>query len=571
MSFTTGCHRPVQRPQNGIKPGYLVEKLQNARDIGKFCDFSIQTGPEIFSVHKCVLGLSSDYFATMFTTEMKEKYETTVTLDDINPDVMKEIINFMYARPLTLGNSDIFELFSAANYFQIEILKKKCGEYLKNKLLASNLPYLMTIWEHANKFSMESLQAAVESHISKNFSLLLNEDDISSLELYHFKVVLKFLNNTLTDEYRFKKIMIWIKHDLANREEHLSELFAVIDLDSIPKSILSELVSNDDAVMRSPQCLKMIINSLANRLPDNKLEKFLFCANEGSSYSLYDVTTDRWSLLTPLDKGKRMHASVVVCDDGIYVIGGEVNQLSVPSVHFISTEKDQGWKACPQINEPRQNCSSALYKSCIYVAGGRKHFKPEPISPDWFVSECLSSVECFDIKNQKWINTIPIPSYGTQQLSLSLVACGNYLYTLCCKRFCYNVCTLYIEQFDGKKWEKISELPNEIPVQAVALNKQLFCLCKSPLRSQTLALFRYNCARNCWKRCAPLTSPANDVSLCVANGKLYAHWMSTSAQGTFKSILEGYNISANKWTNVKKFAVGNAGKLLASCSSLVVG
>jgi len=47
-------------------------------------------------VHKVVLATNSDYYRAMFLNKMKEAEENEVPIDDIDPYIMKLLMNFCY-------------------------------------------------------------------------------------------------------------------------------------------------------------------------------------------------------------------------------------------------------------------------------------------------------------------------------------------------------------------------------------------------------------------------------------------------------------------------------------------
>ncbi|KAK1977855.1 BTB/POZ protein [Colletotrichum cereale] len=65
-------------------------------ETGKFSDFTIICQGTKFPAHKVVLYAQSGYFAALFDSNMKEAQEGVVTFDDIEPELMRHLIEFLY-------------------------------------------------------------------------------------------------------------------------------------------------------------------------------------------------------------------------------------------------------------------------------------------------------------------------------------------------------------------------------------------------------------------------------------------------------------------------------------------
>ena len=76
----------------------LLEYAEKHWKEGCFNDVTIKLEDETIEANRMVLASRSLYFEKMFTTEMKEKYQPTVELQDINGTAVKQLIKFIYVR-----------------------------------------------------------------------------------------------------------------------------------------------------------------------------------------------------------------------------------------------------------------------------------------------------------------------------------------------------------------------------------------------------------------------------------------------------------------------------------------
>ncbi len=83
---------PCSDEDNDRDPSTLEEKVFG----GKYADVTLLAGDQEFKVHKNILSERSQFFDAMFHTDMLEKNQERVELKDINPEVVKEMLIFIY-------------------------------------------------------------------------------------------------------------------------------------------------------------------------------------------------------------------------------------------------------------------------------------------------------------------------------------------------------------------------------------------------------------------------------------------------------------------------------------------
>lgn len=80
---------------------------------GKFSDVTIKVKGKQFQAHKAILASRSKVFEAMFKVDCIEKKENMTKIDDVEPEVFQEVLNYIYfgqvnVSPLTAA--DIFEI-----------------------------------------------------------------------------------------------------------------------------------------------------------------------------------------------------------------------------------------------------------------------------------------------------------------------------------------------------------------------------------------------------------------------------------------------------------------------------
>jgi N-acetylneuraminic acid mutarotase len=112
----------------------------------------------------------------------------------------------------------------------------------------------------------------------------------------------------------------------------------------------------------------------------------------------YDVVSDRWSTVRPLQIGSRGAVSLVTLGNRIHCIGGR-DTRSV-DWHQVYNPKDDSWTTLAPIPGPRDHTAAVVLNGTIHVAGGRM---------DTYDFNTGMHV-MYDAKADKWEERAPMPT-----------------------------------------------------------------------------------------------------------------------------------------------------------------
>ena len=106
-------------------------------------DVLIECQEKKFEAHMVILSSSSPVFRGMFQTEMKEKKSQHVEIKDLEPDVVAEMLKFIYTGSCvaTEENPDldmVSDLLVASDMYQMTTLKDVCQTLLSFHLEVEN-------------------------------------------------------------------------------------------------------------------------------------------------------------------------------------------------------------------------------------------------------------------------------------------------------------------------------------------------------------------------------------------------------------------------------------------------
>ena len=119
-------------------PENLLKDLEIAFSNREFTDVQIQCGDKVFDCHQFMLSARSPVFRAMFQADMTEKKTRKVDVKDLHPDVVAEMLTFIYTGNTPNLNRLAGELLAAAEQYQLELLKNICEERLCNSLEIGN-------------------------------------------------------------------------------------------------------------------------------------------------------------------------------------------------------------------------------------------------------------------------------------------------------------------------------------------------------------------------------------------------------------------------------------------------
>ena len=170
-------------------------------------DVTLRAGKEEFACHKALLMASSDYFYTMFTSGLSEQDKDEVSINGIEPDILRIIIKYFYKGTCELTKTNVEDIFMAADFFQLPDLKTGCEQYMLDYLEESNY---LTAFFFAERLNCEILQEGALKSIMKDFSVVANSAEFLKLSHVQVSQLLEYDENTMKEEKIFLAIMKWL-------------------------------------------------------------------------------------------------------------------------------------------------------------------------------------------------------------------------------------------------------------------------------------------------------------------------------------------------------------------------
>ncbi|XP_027461697.1 kelch-like protein 17 isoform X2 [Callorhinus ursinus] len=445
--------------------------MSRMRQRGLLCDIVLHVAAKEIRAHKVVLASCSPYFHAMFTNEMSESRQTHVTLHDIDPQALDQLVQFAYTAEIVVGEGNVQTLLPAASLLQLNGVRDACCKFLLSQLDPSNC---LGIRGFADTHSCSDLLKAAHRYVLQHFVDVAKTEEFMLLPL---KQVLELVSsdslNVPSEEDVYRAVLSWVKHDVDARRQHVPRLMKCVRLPLLSRDFLLGHVDAESLVRHHPDCKDLLIEALKfHLLPEQRgvlgtsrtrprrcegAGPVLFAVGGGSLFAIhgdceaYDTRTDRWHVVASMST-RRARVGVAAVGNRLYAVGGaerydpltgtwtsiaamstrrryvrvamlDGNLFAVggydSSSHLATVEKYEpqvnAWTPVASMLSRRSSAGVAVLEGALYVAGGNDG------------TSCLNSVERYSPKAGAWESVAPM---NIRRSTHDLVAMDGWLYAV---------------------------------------------------------------------------------------------------------------------------------------------
>lgn len=159
--------------QSRVPTCRLPDDLEDIFKSQEFSDVTIYANGREFKAHKAILAARSPMFRGMFSHDMKETKYNRVEVTDVDPDVLEEMLRFIYTGKSSLEQrlqvreqKDqkeqekeqhlAIELLQAANKYHLDRLKLICEEALYKTLSADSVAEILSLADLYNAAQLKN-------------------------------------------------------------------------------------------------------------------------------------------------------------------------------------------------------------------------------------------------------------------------------------------------------------------------------------------------------------------------------------------------------------------------------
>ncbi|XP_072126625.1 kelch-like protein 4 isoform X2 [Mobula birostris] len=539
-------------------------KMENYLQHKQLCDVLLIVGDHKIPAHRLVLSAVSDYFAAMFTNDVREAKQEEIKMEGVDPEALKALVHYAYTGLLELKEETIESLLSAACLLQLSQVVEVCCNFLMKQLHPSNC---LGIRSFADAQGCTNLLKVAHSYTTEHFMEVIKNQEFLLLPASEIEKILASDDINVPDEETiFQALMMWVKHELHKRQQDLAMLLSYIRLPLLSPQLLADL-ENNPMFADDLECQKLLMEAMRYHLlperrpmmqsPRTKPRKSTVGAlyavggmdtNKGATtVEKYDLRTNTWIQVGTMN-GRRLQFGVAVIDNKLYVVGGRDGLKTSNTVECYNPIA-KIWSIMQPMSTHRHGLGVAVLEGPMYAVGGHDGWsylntveRWDPQARQWnYVasmstprstvgvaalngklyavggrdgSSCLRSMECFDPHTNKWSMCAPM---SKRRGGVGVATCNGFLYT--------------VGGHDAPASNHCSRLSDCVE--------------------------RYDPKTDTWTTVAPLGVARDAVGVCLLGDKLYA--VGGYDGQTYLNTVESYDAQNNEWTEEVPLKIGRAG------------
>ncbi|XP_032133638.1 kelch-like protein 30 isoform X2 [Sapajus apella] len=396
----------------------MLEGLQRLRSQPKLADVTLLVGGRELPCHRGLLALSSPYFHAMFAGDFAESFSARVELQDVEPAVVGQLVDFVYTGRLTITQGNVEALTRTAARLHFPSVQKVCGRYLQQQLDAANC---LGICEFGEQQGLLGVAAKAWAFLRENFEAVAREDEFLQLPRDRLATCLASdLLQVRPEQSRLEALLRWVRHDPQARAAHLPELLSLVHLDAVPRPCVLQLLATEPLIQESEACRAALSQGHDGVPPTlrQKLEEVLVVVGGRAleedeagedltpllgNFAFYNSKAKRWMALPDFPDYHKWGFSLAALNNAIYVTG---TTLDVVEVESYDPYSDSWTPISPALkyvsNFSAAGCRGRLYlvgsSACKYNALALQCYSP--VTDAWsviaspFLPKYLSSPRC---------------------------------------------------------------------------------------------------------------------------------------------------------------------------------
>ncbi|XP_045437159.1 kelch-like protein 17 isoform X2 [Pipistrellus kuhlii] len=505
--------------------------MSRMRQRGLLCDIVLHVAAKEIRAHKVVLASCSPYFHAMFTNEMSESRQTHVTLHDIDPQALDQLVQFAYTAEIVVGEGNVQTLLPAASLLQLNGVRDACCKFLLSQLDPSNC---LGIRGFADTHSCSDLLKAAHRYVLQHFVDVAKTEEFMLLPLKQassglrgpprpspdfrsegpYPQVLELVSsdslNVPSEEDVYRAVLSWVKHDVDARRQHVPRLMKCVRLPLLSRDFLLGHVDAESLVRHHPDCKDLLIEALKfHLLPEQRgvlgtsrtrprrcegAGPVLFAVGGGSLFAIhgdceaYDTRTDRWHVVASMST-RRARVGVAAVGNRLYAVGGYDGTSDLATVESYDPVTNT-WQPEVSMGTRRSCLGVATLHGLLYAAGG------------YDGASCLNSAERYDPLTGTWTS---IAAMSTRRRYVRVAMLDGNLYAVGGYDSSSHLATVEKYEPQANTWTPVASMLSRRSSAGVAvLEGALYVAGGNDGTSCLNSVERYSPKAGAWESVAPM-------------------------------------------------------------------
>uniref|UniRef100_A0A665XF96 Kelch-like protein 4 n=1 Tax=Echeneis naucrates TaxID=173247 RepID=A0A665XF96_ECHNA len=539
-------------------------KMETYLQHKQLCDVLLIAGDNKIPAHRLVLSAVSDYFAAMFTSDVREAKQEEIKMEGVDPEALRSLVHFAYTGVLELKEETIESLLAAACLLQLSQVIQVCCNFLMKQLHPSNC---LGIRSFADAQGCVDLLNVAHNYTMEHFLEVIQNQEFLLLPTAEIVKLLSSDDINVPDEETiFQALMMWVRYDVQHRQQDLGVLLAYIRLPLLPPQLLADL-ENNKMFSDDLECQKLLMEAMKYHLLPERRPMFqsprtkprkstvgaLYAvggmdATKGSTtIEKYDLRTNTWVQVGVMN-GRRLQFGVAVIDNKLYVVGGR-DGLKTSNMVECYNPINKLWSTMPPMSTHRHGLGIAVLEGPMYAVGGHDGWS------------YLNTVERWDPQARQWNY---VASMSTPRSTMGVTALNGKLFAVGGRDG--SSCLRSMECFDPhtNKWSMCAPMAKRRGGVGVATyNNFLYAVGghDAPASNHCSRLSdcveRYDPKTDMWTTVSSLSVPRDAVGVCLLGDRLYA--VGGYDGQSYLNTVESYDAQNNEWTEEVPLNIGRAG------------
>ncbi|XP_068728176.1 kelch-like ECH-associated protein 1 [Montipora capricornis] len=531
--------------------------MNDLRKRKELCDVILCVeGQEIYA-HRVVLASFSPYFYAMFTNDVIESRQDSVTLKSMDSKSVQLLIEFAYTSQIRITEENVQYLLPVACILQISAVKKACCDFLQSQLDPSNC---IGIKDFTEIYGCVDLAKAAEKFIFRHFLEVSQSEEFENLTREQLTDFIRRDELYVKSEDEVLGAMLrWVTHDLQNRTQELKQLLDFIRVPFVSNSYLKSLMQCCEQGLRS-EFKDMLIQAFSGtkrvststtvqkRRPPGPTVVFFaggYLRRSLDVVECYDPLTLTWSILPPLAVPKSGLGAAYV-DSMLYIIGGR-NNTSSGNIDSASVDRydplRDDWRSMKPLSVPRNRLGVAVSEGYIYAIGGGNG------------NSCHTSVERYDPNQDEWTRVTPL---NFCRIGVAVAVLGKRLYAIGGFDGGNRLRSVECHDVDADLWTLVSPLAERRSgAGAASLHGYIYAIGGYNGDAQLNSVERYDPSSDTWTVMSPLVHRRSALSATVYCDRLFVLG-GYDGEG-FLNTIEEYIVEKDCWRLVSTMNLGRSG------------
>nr|CAH8842558.1 unnamed protein product [Trichobilharzia regenti] len=266
----------------GIKSTSTSTSLMNTKCVNLISDhnYSSTTKMDLSSLpdelivripaHRVILAAASDYFAAMFSNELKEATEQEIWIHEVDPYALKALINYIYTGHLDLREETVGDLLAAACFLQITEASQACERFLTKRLDATNC---LSMSHLSEQYGCHLLRKRSTKFVLEHFSDVSQQPDFLNLTFKELVTLISSDRLRVSNEATvFAACLRWTRNAMVQEnkttsksdgsESLLASLLRHVRLTQVPPRLLIDALEKEALFQEDLMAIHLIISAL---------------------------------------------------------------------------------------------------------------------------------------------------------------------------------------------------------------------------------------------------------------------------------------------------------------------